>query len=104
MRLHIIADGLYASGFTFEQSSVRGALSCACLAHFSFRNGRTDDRITIVRLCLQFPRPVYVGADLAKTPLAEALTSKGFDPTTPALFTSEGILCYLPQVGPCVLT
>ena len=95
---------MYASGFTIEQSSARGALLCACPAHVSSQNGRTYDRITTVRLCLQFPRPVYVGADLATTPLAEALTSKGFDPTMPALFTCEGILCYLPQVGPCMLT
>ena len=47
---------------------------------------------------LQFPRPIFVGADLASAPLAEALTSKGFDPSKPALFTCEGILCYLPQV------
>ena len=54
-----------------------------------------------VALHLQFPRPIFVGADLASAPLAEALTSKGFDPSKPALFTCEGILCYLPQVtGP----
>ncbi len=47
---------------------------------------------------MQFPRPVYVGADLATTPVAEALTTHGFDPSKPTLFTCEGILCYLPQV------
>lgn len=49
-------------------------------------------------MLVQYPRPVYVGADLAMTPLAEALAAKGFDRTKPALFTCEGILCYLPQV------
>ena len=41
-----------------------------------------------------------MGADLASTPLAEALTSKGFDPSRRTLFTCEGIFCYLPQVLP----
>lgn len=41
---------------------------------------------------------MYVGADLATTPVAEALTTHGFDPSKPTLFTCEGILCYLPQV------
>lgn len=50
--------------------------------------------------CAQFPRPAYVAADLAVTPLKEALTAKGFDPSKPALFTCEGILTYLPQVEP----
>ncbi|CAL5223896.1 g6492 [Coccomyxa viridis] len=45
----------------------------------------------------KFPRPEYVGADLATTPVAEALTTHGFDPSKPTLFTCEGILCYLPQ-------
>ena len=40
------------------------------------------------------------GADLASTPLADALTSKGFDPSQRTLFTCEGIFCYLPQVLP----
>jgi O-methyltransferase involved in polyketide biosynthesis len=39
-----------------------------------------------------------VAADLAVTPLKEALTAKGFDASKPTLFTCEGILCYLPQV------
>ncbi len=50
--------------------------------------------------CAQHPRPVYVAADLAATPLAEALESKGFDRTKPAVFTCEGILVYLPPVRP----
>ena len=41
-----------------------------------------------------------MGADLASTPLADALTSKGFDPAKRTLFTCEGIFCYLPQVLP----
>ncbi|CAL8463656.1 g3190 [Coccomyxa elongata] len=45
----------------------------------------------------KYPRPAYVAADLAVTPLKEALTAKGFDPSKPALFTCEGILTYLPQ-------
>ena len=48
----------------------------------------------------QYPRPVYVGADLMVTPLAEALEVAGFDCSKPTLFTAEGILCYLPPVGP----
>ena len=48
---------------------------------------------------MQFPRPIYAQADLAKTPLAKVLESNGFDPSKPALFTCEGLLCYLPQVG-----
>ena len=51
------------------------------------------------RVCyLQFPRPIYAQADLAKTPLAKVLESNGFDSSKPALFTCEGLLCYLPQV------
>ena len=49
---------------------------------------------------MQYPRPVYVAADLAATPLAEALEPKGFDRTKPAVFTCEGILVYLPPVSP----
>jgi O-methyltransferase involved in polyketide biosynthesis len=60
-----------------------------------------------VHMCapLQYPRPVYVGADLAVTPLAGALAAKGFEVSKPTLFTCEGILCYLPQVcaGPASL-
>ena len=41
-----------------------------------------------------------MGADLASTPLAAALTSKGFDPSQSTLFTCEGIFSYLPQVLP----
>ena len=47
---------------------------------------------------MQFPRPIYAQADLAKTPLAKVLESNGFDSSKPALFTCEGLLCYLPQV------
>ena len=47
---------------------------------------------------MQFPRPIYAQADLAKTPLAKVLESNGFDASKPALFTCEGLLCYLPQV------
>ncbi len=54
-------------------------------------------------MCLQYPRPIYVGADLALTPLAGALISKGFNPNERTLFTCEGIFCYLPQVLPSVL-
>lgn len=50
---------------------------------------------------MQYPRPAYVAADLAVTPLKEALVDKGFNPSKPALFTCEGILCYLPQVRTC---
>lgn len=53
---------------------------------------------------MQYPRPAYVAADLAVTPLKEALTAKGFDPSKPALFTCEGILTYLPQVQPSEIT
>ena len=48
---------------------------------------------------MQYPRPAYVAADLAVTKLATALEAHGFDPTKPALFTCEGIFCYLPQVA-----
>ena len=41
-----------------------------------------------------------MAADLAATPLAEALEPRGFDRTKPALFTCEGILVYLPPVRP----
>ncbi|PNH09534.1 putative S-adenosyl-L-methionine-dependent methyltransferase [Tetrabaena socialis] len=42
-------------------------------------------------------RPTYVGADLSRVPLAEALAGTGFDPTQPALFTVEGLIYYLPK-------
>ena len=49
-------------------------------------------------LVLQFPRPVFVGADLSKLSLSEALQGTGFDPAKPSLFICEGLLYYLPQV------
>lgn len=46
----------------------------------------------------KYPRPTYIGADLANVPLKEALTAGGFDPAQRTMFTCEGILCYLPRV------
>eukprot|EP00884_Botryococcus_braunii_P006996 jgi/Botrbrau1/16298/Bobra.0066s0067.1 len=45
----------------------------------------------------KYPRPTYIGADLANVPLKEALTAGGFDPAQRTMFTCEGILCYLPR-------
>ncbi|GBF90902.1 hypothetical protein Rsub_03757 [Raphidocelis subcapitata] len=42
-------------------------------------------------------RVEFVAADLATSPLAEALaSSSSFDPSRPALFTAQGLLYYLP--------
>jgi len=53
-----------------------------------------------------YPRPVYMAADLSKDDLARLLTSSnddstagtGFDPSLPTLFTLEGLIYYLPGV------
>lgn len=46
------------------------------------------------------PRPAaFVGADLAATPLAEALAGSGFDPAQPTLWTCQGLLYYLPPAA-----
>ena len=55
--------------------------------------------------CLQLACSSRAPSSLALTwhrrPSQKPLTSKGFDPSKPTLFTCEGILCYLPQVtGP----
>ena len=47
---------------------------------------------------LQYLRPAYVPTDLADVgALARNLAAAGFDASRPALFTCEGIFCYLPQ-------
>lgn len=61
-------------------------------------NNKMLDNSTVPCSCLQYPRPIYVGADLASTPLVDALVSKGFKSGKRTLFTCEGIFCYLPQV------
>ena len=63
------------------------------------RLARVDSAsLSILCLLCSTRAPSTVGADLAVTPLGDALKAKGFDLTKPALFTCEGILCYLPQV------
>ena len=47
---------------------------------------------------LQYPRPVFVGADLSQCSLQQALQGTGFDPAKDSLFLCEGLLYYLPQV------
>ena len=54
--------------------------------------------LTRCHLCMQYPRPVFVGADLSKVLLKDALQGTGFDPAKPSLFICEGLLYYLPQV------
>ena len=50
---------------------------------------------------LQYLRPAYVPTDLADVgALARNLAAAGFDARRPALFTCEGIFCYLPQARP----
>lgn len=60
---------------------------------FSFRF-----RLISTQCLLQYPRAVYVGADLATCTLQEALLGTGFDAGRPALFICEGLLYYLPEV------
>lgn len=60
---------------------------------FSFRC-----QLISTQCLLQYPRPVYVGADLATCTLQEALQGTGFDAGSPALFICEGLLYYLPEV------
>lgn len=57
------------------------------------------------------PRPVFIGADLSKVSLDQALlepsyaaastagAAVGFDPTQPTLFTVEGLIYYLPTAA-----
>jgi len=47
---------------------------------------------------LQYPRPVFVGADLSKCTLQDALQGTGFDAAKPSLFICEGLVYYLPEV------
>ncbi|KAG2486967.1 hypothetical protein HYH03_014340 [Edaphochlamys debaryana] len=51
----------------------------------------------------QAARPTYVGADLARVPLAQALAGTGFDPAAPTLWTVEGLVYYLPGDAPHAL-
>ena len=44
----------------------------------------------------QVEPPVYVPADLSQQDLGTALSSTGFDPSLPTLFTMEGLIYYLP--------
>ncbi len=65
-------------------------------------NPRAAHLIHMPGLCALHPqdqRPTYVAADLATVPLAEALGGAGFDPHQPTLFTVEGLIYYLPEVG-----
>jgi len=49
----------------------------------------------------QYPRPAFVPTDLADVgALARNLAAAGFDAARPALFTCEGIFCYLPLACP----
>jgi len=49
----------------------------------------------------QYPRPAFVPTDLADVgALARNLAAAGFDAARPALFTCEGIFCYLPLARP----
>jgi O-methyltransferase involved in polyketide biosynthesis len=45
------------------------------------------------------PRPTYIAADLARVPLEAALAGSRFQPGKRTLFTCEGLIYYLPQVG-----
>lgn len=57
------------------------------------------------RACLPgydtLPRPVYVGADLGRVTVGDALAGTGFDASRPTLFTCEGLIYYLPEVLHC---
>lgn len=46
-----------------------------------------------------FSRPEFVGADLSKVKLADALSTTSFDPTRRALFIAEGLVYYLPPAA-----
>eukprot|EP00775_Hariotina_reticulata_P011525 gene11525-11668_t len=54
-----------------------------------------------------YPRPVYIAADLSKEDLARMLLGSnnsttagtGFDPSLPTLFTLEGLIYYLPEAA-----
>ena len=48
---------------------------------------------------MQHRLPTYVEADLAATPLSAALAGSWFDAASPAVFTCEGLLYYLPPVA-----
>ena len=50
-------------------------------------------------MCLQYPRPVYVGVDLSQYSLQEALQETGFQTRAPSLFICEGLVYYLPQAS-----
>lgn len=45
---------------------------------------------------VQYPRPEFVGADLSKMSLRDALAPTSFDPAHRALFIAEGLTYYLP--------
>ncbi|KAL0046877.1 hypothetical protein WJX82_000624 [Trebouxia sp. C0006] len=45
----------------------------------------------------KYPRPVFVGADLSKCTLQDALQGTGFDAAKPSLFICEGLVYYLPE-------
>ncbi|DBA77721.1 TPA: hypothetical protein ACH3X2_008414 [Trebouxia sp. C0005] len=45
----------------------------------------------------KYPRPVFVGADLSKCTLQDALQGTSFDAAKPSLFICEGLVYYLPE-------
>ncbi|DBB00977.1 TPA: hypothetical protein ACH3X1_000884 [Trebouxia sp. C0004] len=45
----------------------------------------------------KYPRPVFVGADLSRCTLQDALQGTGFDAAKPSLFICEGLVYYLPE-------
>ncbi|EFN53633.1 hypothetical protein CHLNCDRAFT_53521 [Chlorella variabilis] len=61
----------------------------------------------LVKACLPgydtLPRPVYVGADLGRVTVGDALAGTGFDASRPTLFTCEGLIYYLPEAAVATL-
>jgi O-methyltransferase involved in polyketide biosynthesis len=52
-----------------------------------------------VALLVQYSWPEFVGADLSKVSLAEALKPTSFDPKQRTLFMTEGLVYYLPPAA-----
>lgn len=45
----------------------------------------------------RYLRPQFIGADLSRMTLCQALANTGFDPAQATLFTVEGLIYYLPE-------
>eukprot|EP01026_Neomeris_dumetosa_P005107 TRINITY_DN113_c1_g1_i5.p2 TRINITY_DN113_c1_g1~~TRINITY_DN113_c1_g1_i5.p2 ORF type:complete len:283 (+),score=39.31 TRINITY_DN113_c1_g1_i5:430-1278(+) len=64
------------------------------LPHASLKKQEMVDKLLAKE---RFYRPEYIGADLGKVCLEEALEGTSFDPTQRTLFTIEGLIYYLPE-------